>query len=125
MRINREVVRRRLECLLSTDAGLNVSLAEIEATTGIAGRTLRQYCQEWWGTGLLHYIRVSRLARIRRELERFDPLPRSTADVAALYGMHEPGRFAGQYRRQFGEAPSTTLKRTQLQHRATAQRGLC
>ena len=120
MAIDQQTVMRRLERLLRTDTGLCMSVREIEETTGIAGRTLRQHYQRWWGTCLRSYIRTLRLARIRRELQRFDSLPGSIAEIAAQHGMREPGRFAVQYRSQFGESPSATLKRTKLRK----QRGL-
>ena len=112
-----ESVMQRLECLMKTNAGLCMSRDEIETTTGISGRLLRRYCIEWWGTTLTNRMREVRLARVRRELQRFDPSERRIADIAGQYGMREAGRFAVQYRTQFGESPSTTLQRTKLRNR--------
>ena len=52
-----------------------------------------------------------RLARARRELLHAGPQATIT-DVALASGFSQLGRFAGQYRKAFGELPSTTIRRT-------------
>ena len=37
-------------------------------------------------------------------------------DVATLHGFYELGRFAGEYKALFGEAPSQTLHRARGQY---------
>jgi len=47
---------------------------------------------------------------VRRDLQRADPSEK-IADVANRWGFWHMGQFAADYRRQFGELPSETLKR--------------
>jgi len=44
-------------------------------------------------------------------LLKADPNATSVAEVARSHGFSQPGRFAGVYRRLFGEVPLATLRR--------------
>jgi AraC family ethanolamine operon transcriptional activator len=51
------------------------------------------------------------LHRIRRILAGGAAGDATVAEVLARHGIWEFGRFAGRYRRQFGELPAKTLRR--------------
>jgi len=51
------------------------------------------------------------LDEARRRLLDGDPRPSSVTNVATGLGLFHLGRFAGNYRGQFGESPSDTLRR--------------
>jgi AraC-like DNA-binding protein len=57
------------------------------------------------------YLRDLRLRGIHRELLSATPGVTTVESVAYGWGMLHMGRFAAAYRREFGEAPSQTLKR--------------
>ena len=57
------------------------------------------------------FINVYRLNSVRVALLAADPDRDSVGDLAAKMGYWHSGQFAADYRRQFGELPSDTLKR--------------
>ena len=60
--------------------------------------------------GPKQYLHARRLAGVRREL-RLAPSEVRVVDVANRWGFWHMGRFAADYRKQFGEQPSETLRR--------------
>jgi AraC-like DNA-binding protein len=54
---------------------------------------------------------VLRLNAMRRELLGATEETLRVADLAQRHGIAHLGRFAGEYRRMFGELPSQTLRR--------------
>ena len=78
---------------------------------GISLRTLHNACRYGSGHSPGQLIRAIRMNRVRRDLFRFGPDERTVAELAIAHGFNELGRFAGEYRRVFGELPSQTLRR--------------
>jgi len=85
-----------------------VFLSELCAAAGASEPRLRRAFAQVYGVGPVRYLRLRRLAMVRRDLRatRQDQLTVSAA--AARYGFFELGRFAGDYRSVFGEPPSHT-----------------
>jgi AraC-like DNA-binding protein/Flp pilus assembly protein TadD len=87
-----------------------VSLDELARIAGVRPRTLEAHFRMFLGSTPLGWARRMRLVRARQELLRAG---RGTVtEVALANGFSQLGRFAGQYRRLFGEPPSATLRRT-------------
>ena len=63
------------------------------------------------GVTPLQYIRQRKLARIHTCLSDPGCTVRSLTELALDYGFVHLGRFSESYRLQFGELPSSTLKR--------------
>jgi transcriptional regulator GlxA family with amidase domain len=103
-------IMARFEELLQAHPNRALTSAEICAALDVSGRTLRLCCSEHLGMGPTPYIRLRRLQLARRALRGADVATASVAQIAALYGFGEDGRFAGAYRTQFGELPSATLQ---------------
>lgn len=83
-------------------------LGTLAAAAGVRPRTLETQFRRHLGATPLVFARRVRLARTRRGL--LDAKPGTTVTRAAVAnGFRELGRFAGVYRRQFGERPSETL----------------
>lgn len=61
--------------------------------------------------GPMAYIKLHRLHGLRRELLAADPQTVSIAELALQWGFLNPGHFARDYRRLFGQLPSQTLHR--------------
>jgi len=84
------------------------SILELCNRVGASRRKL-QYCfQETLGINPVAYLRTLRLNAAHRALRR--GAGESVQDVAARWGFCHLSRFARDYRRLFGQLPSTTLK---------------
>ncbi len=87
-----------------------VRIEELAAMAGVRPRTLEAHFREYLGTTPLGWVRQMRLYLARRKL--LDGEAGTTVtDVALASGFSQLGRFAEQYRAQFGEKPSETLRR--------------
>ena len=93
-----EVLRSRLH----EPIGVVDLCREVEASD----RTLRLAFRERYGLGPMAYEKCLRLNAVRSQLKASPLLP--IADVARQFGFHHLGNFAADYRRLFGELPSTT-----------------
>ena len=87
-----------------------VRLEGLAAVAGVRPRTLETHFKLYLGTTPLSWVRRTRLALARQQLLRADGST-SVTEVALASGFSQLGRFALQYREQFGELPSHTLKR--------------
>jgi AraC family ethanolamine operon transcriptional activator len=76
----------------------------------VSRRSLIQGFQEHLGMGPAAYHRVQRLHGARRALLAADPAAASVTAIAARHGFLNPGHFARDYRLQFGELPSASLR---------------
>jgi TolB-like protein/Tfp pilus assembly protein PilF len=98
-------------------AGRPISLSDLAAHCGVPARSLHKHFRNFLGLSPISFWRRVRLAAARAELlDGADDI--SVTDVAARAGFNHFGRFAQQYRRAFGEAPSATLRRNRLTNRA-------
>ncbi len=86
-----------------------VKLDALAAAAGVRPRTLEAHFRAYLGTTPLGWVRRRRLARARQQLLAAADRE-SVTGVALANGFTELGRFAGQYRNQFGELPSQTLR---------------
>jgi len=112
-----EIIRRTMAYLESTSMG-RPSVATLAAHAEVTERTLCRAFQETFEVSPLDYMKLRLLHRVRRSL--LDAAPDQTTVSAVLmeHGVWEHGRFAGRYRRQFGEALSETLRRTKQEREA-------
>jgi AraC-like DNA-binding protein len=101
---------RRVIDYIHANADRPVALDDLVAVSGVAGRTLFKHFQAFKGMGPMAYLRRIRMDRVREALAAAAPGETVTA-IALRWNFHELGRFAGDYRRMFGEAPSATLRR--------------
>ena len=94
-----------------------LTLADLATVAGVSGRTLLAGFRRHRGISPMRLLKTSRLDRARSELLTADPDNVSVTVVALKWGFQHLGRFSVEYKRRFGESPSTTL-----QHRPTASR---
>jgi TolB-like protein len=87
-----------------------VTVPELAQFARVTERTLRKHFQSFLGRSPAGYWRCMRLGGARDEL-LVTTKHGSISEIAARYGFHHLGRFAAEYRRCFGESPSTTLHR--------------
>jgi len=86
-----------------------ISLESLCRQVHTGRRSLLQGFREHLGVGPMAYIKLKRLHGIRRELLKAQPESLTVAGLAARWGFLNPGHFARDYRRLFGELPSQTL----------------
>jgi TolB-like protein/tetratricopeptide (TPR) repeat protein len=102
------------------EAGRKLSVTDLASHCGVAERTLHKRFRAFMGASPLDYWRRLHLAEARDELLRCGDRTCVT-DVAVRFGFSHFGRFAQQYRRQFGETPSSTLRRARLAQRGASR----
>ncbi len=88
-----------------------IHLEALAAVAGVRPRTLEKHFKLFLGTTPLGFARRMRLSLARQRLLAADHQATVTG-IALASGFTQFGRFAVRYRRQFGEQPSQTLKRT-------------
>lgn len=102
-----DVLRRRVD--------EPVYVAELCEALQVPERTLRRAFERTFAISPIRYLKLRRLGLVRRALCASDPAHTRVSDVASRYGFWEMGRFAGEYRRLFGEKPSETLRKARAQ----------
>lgn len=83
-------------------------LEALAAVASVRPRTLEAHFRLYLGTTPSGWVRRMRLSRARQQLLVANDAT-SVTSVAVAHGFSQLGRFAAQYRRQFGELPSETL----------------
>lgn len=93
------------------------SVREVCQHAQVSERLLNYAFKDRFGMPPKRYIQGFRLDCVRGELRHATPSTAMVTDVANRWGFWHMGQFAADYRRQFGELPSETLKR-RVGHRA-------
>ncbi len=102
---------RRAEEFLVSQIAAPVSLAGVSEVAGVSPRTLSRAFKDRHGVTVSGFLKKHRLEAIHRDLLVAERDSTSVTEVALRYGVNHLGRFAGEYRRRFGEYPSDTLRR--------------
>jgi AraC family ethanolamine operon transcriptional activator len=95
-------------------------------TLGVSSRSLHESFTSVLGISPHSYLRLWRLSRARSALgaAKGSSAPTLVKQIALQYGFWHLGRFAADYRTQFGELPSATLARRDLpEHWSRLARG--
>lgn len=87
-----------------------LSLADIEALSGISIRSLQYAFQERFNCSPMAWLREQRLIKARSELQQ-DSSP--IMEIAVRCGFGSVSLFCRQYRSRFGETPSATRKKAE------------
>jgi AraC-like DNA-binding protein len=102
---------RRATAFIHANAGRPVSVTEIAESAGVTPRALQYAFRRHHETTVTGYLRQVRLEQAHRELQDGDPAAGVTvAAVGRRWGWANPGSFTSAYRRQYGVAPSLTLR---------------
>ncbi|MFK4105754.1 AraC family transcriptional regulator [Streptomyces sp. NPDC019531] len=102
-------VRRALE-IIEARAGEPLTVTELAAEVHVSVRVLQEGFRRHLGLSPTEQLRQVRLERARRCLSEADPATTTVTSVAVRWGFLHLGRFAVEYRKQFGESPSATLR---------------
>jgi AraC-like DNA-binding protein len=84
---------------------------ELGRRTAVSARSLQEAFRRSGVPSPMAYLRDVRLARVRAELAEPGHGVITLSEVAGRWGFVHLGRFAGAYRRKYGERPSDTLRR--------------
>ncbi|MDC8786388.1 helix-turn-helix domain-containing protein [Roseateles koreensis] len=109
----RKVVDRACEIMLSQQDS-PPTLLEVCQRLGTSPRKLGYCFQDILGLSPARYIKTVRLNAVRRDLRRAAASHTSVYDVAARWGFWHFGHFSADYKRQFAELPSQTLRGAML-----------
>ena len=104
----KKLVDRACELMIG-HADEPLSILEVCSHLGTSRRKLNYSFQDVLGTTPVKYLRALRLNGVRRGL-RDAAKGVTVQDVAAHWGFWHLGQFAQDYKRLFGELPSTTLR---------------
>lgn len=99
---------RRAQDYLQAYAHEPITTAQLAQAAGVSTRSLNAGFKEFLGVSPMRYLRDLRLQHVRKEL--LSGGGSNVASVALRWGFEHMGRFASQYRQNFGENPSQTLR---------------
>jgi len=116
----RSRIVRRAEAFFKCHVGEPVSIGQLSSIAGVSERSLRNAFNDVYTTSPKRYLRLWQLHQVRRALRAADGQEATVTDVATFHGFYELGRFAGEYKALFGEAPSQTLHRTRTENATRA-----
>ena len=97
---------------LRDQQGANPTMSSLCAVSGLSERSIEVAFQESLGLSPRKFMNLRRLHQVRRDLVSSNRQTHTVGKIAMRHGFYELGRFAGNYRRYFGELPSQTLQRT-------------
>jgi AraC-like DNA-binding protein len=103
-------IMRRFYAEIEAHIDEAVYVSEICRATNASQRTLNMCCHEALGMGPKRYLLLRRMQLAWRALSRAKPGRTTVTDIATSLGFFDLGRFSVEYRRLFGESPSTTLR---------------
>lgn len=110
-----EIVRpaalRRAEEFIAANLAEPITMADVASAANVPARTLQRAFHRYRDISPMAYLRKRRLEKVREELIFSDPSSTSVTQVALRWGFGHMGRFSFQYKKQFNENPSETLRR--------------
>jgi len=99
-------VRERVEA----EPGRALAVSDLCRELGLTRRTLQNHFLAVVGVSPGQWLRALRLRAVRRALLEPATATHAIADLAAAWGFWHLPRFAADYRRMFGETPSSTRR---------------
>ncbi|MET0859549.1 MAG: AraC family transcriptional regulator [Microbacterium sp.] len=96
--------------MLRTDLARPWTVTELAAAVSVSVRGLQEGFRRSLDTTPMAYLRHLRLEEVHRELVVAEPGTVSVTEVAVRWGFTHLGRFAADYRAEFAERPSDTLR---------------
>ena len=100
---------------MRSNAHLPLSLGDICQAAGVNARTLQNSFRKKQGCTPMQFLRNIRMQEVRAAL--LNPTEdTSVSREAARWGFLHFGRFSSEYRAQYGELPSETLRRARKMH---------
>lgn len=114
--VGRSEIVRRVGEFCRHHLGEPLSIAQLSSVAGVSERSLRNAFYDVFTTSPKRYLKLWQLHQVRRALRAVTGEDGTVTDVATLHGFYELGRFAGEYKALFGEAPSQTLHKARIRN---------
>lgn len=92
-----------------------VTVVDLAQLTGVSTRALYAGFQNFLGVSPMIYLKSVRLERVNNELKQASSTDDTVTGIALRWGFNHLGHFTSDYKRRFGELPSETLRRRQVQ----------
>lgn len=107
----RESALFRAEAYIEEFARHDIKVGDICLAARVSQRTLEYAFAARYAMTPKAFLNAFRLNAVRRELRAANSSSEGVADVANRWGFWHMGQFASDYRKQFGELPSQTLRK--------------
>jgi AraC-like DNA-binding protein len=114
--VGRRQIVQRVEEFCRRHPGEPLSIAQLSSVAGVSERSLRNAFYDVYTTSPKRYLKLLQLHQVRRALRAVCGEDGTVTNVATLHGFYELGRFAGEYKAFFGEAPSQTLQKARTRN---------
>lgn len=101
---------RRAIRSIEADPCADLRLGDLAARSGCSSRSLQRHFARHVGMPPRDYVEWIRLRRAHEDLRRESRSTTTVAAVAHRWGFEHVSRFAGLYRRRYGQPPSQTLR---------------
>ncbi|MFJ8782054.1 MULTISPECIES: AraC family transcriptional regulator [unclassified Streptomyces] len=102
---------RKVMELVEREPEAELSMAVLAAAAALSPRTLQEGFRRHLDMTPMEFVRDVRMARAHEALAQADPHSgTNVAHIAYQWGFANLGRFARDYRRRYGQLPSTTLR---------------
>jgi AraC-like DNA-binding protein len=108
-------VKRAIE-YMHAELSSPLTIADIVAVSGVAGRTLFKHFKDAHGVSPMQYLQDARFDKVHEALSRIEQTD-SISSIALRWGFGHLGRFSVEYRKRYGESPSQTLTTSRLRRR--------
>jgi AraC-like DNA-binding protein len=102
-------VRRAVD-MMESQPGEAWSVVRLAGAVNVSVRALQDAFRRDLGVPPMTYLKRARLNRARSILRDASPQEVTVRGVGKQVGLLHPGRFAAEYRAEFGEEPSATLR---------------
>ena len=110
---NPEFLQRALQ-YIHNNIQYNISSEDLERISGVSKQKLSKAFRDRMKVSFNSYIRHYRLKCIYQELSLAQDKKNITS-IAMKWGVNHLGRFSIEYKQQFGESPSDTIRKSILQ----------
>lgn len=102
-------IRRAME-YIETHAAEPITASQLAQQVGVSTRSLYAGFRSSVGQSPMAFLKAVRLERVRQALLQASGSGVSVTELAMAWGFGHLGQFAADYRAQFGELPSETLR---------------
>lgn len=100
---------RLVDAYLRTNLQAPLTISDLCTAMGVPERTLHKAVRTHLGVTPKALLKTMRLNAVRKALKTAPP-GTTVMDIAMKWGFFHAGWFSQDYRQQFGESPSTTLR---------------
>jgi len=101
---------RRVQDFIRANSARRITAAEMTAMAGVSPRALYYGFRRYIGVPPMKYLKHTRLDGARAALRQAGAVRRTVTEVALAAGYASVSRFCRDYRAQFGETPSATMR---------------